>query len=181
MRSYFKIVEIIAVVSSLLFTLLLQEGYEISWFFALFGSALFLYLCFVRKIYAEALLQLFYIFTGVYGWMHFHETAGALSPSLNWQTHLSIVLSATGLLVISGALLSRMTDAASPYMDSFTTVFSVFATLLMINLIPEHWIYWIVIDAVSVVLYYRRKLYFTAGLFVLYTILSIRGAWEWLM
>ncbi|HCQ15591.1 MAG TPA: hypothetical protein DIU20_04980, partial [Cryomorphaceae bacterium] len=45
----------------------------------------------------------------------------------------------------------------------------------------ENWLYWIVIDAVSIYLYVKRGLYFTAGLFVLYTFLSIKGALEWML
>lgn len=181
MRLAPRILEIIGVVSGLLYTYLLQQGYIICWAFALLSSAIYLYLCFFKRIYAESLLQVFYIFTAVYGWVHWNETGGELGTSLNWYTHILVILSGAGLVIISGFLLKRLTDAASPFVDSFTTIFSVFATLLMINLIPENWLYWIIIDAVSIYLYMRRKLYLTAGLFLLYTLLAIRGASLWLM
>jgi len=171
--------ESLAVVFSLLYTILLTYGYEICWLFALMASAFYLVICFKKKIYAESLLQLFYVFTAVYGWVHWADSGGEVSGSLSWNIHLTVIMAGAGLVIISGFLLKRLSDAASPYMDSFTTVFSIFATMLMINLIPENWAYWIIIDLVSVFLYYRRKLYLTSILFGVYTILSVNGLIQW--
>lgn len=175
-----KILEISGVISGLLYTYLYKEGLVICWSFALLSSVIYLYLCFARRIYAESLLQAFYVFTGIYGWIHWNETAGEIGPNLPWNIHLTVILAGAGLVIISGYLLRKLTDAASPFLDSFTTVYSVFATLLMINLIPENWFYWVVIDGVSVILYFKRRLYFTAALFVLYTIIAVQGTIEWM-
>ena len=172
--------EALAVVFSLLYTILITYGYEICWLFALLASSMYLVICFKKKIYAESLLQLFYIFTAIYGWMHWAENGGQLSENLNWQTHGMIVISGSALVIISGYLLNRLSDAATPYVDSFTTIFSIFGTLLMIFLIPENWVYWIIIDLVSVFLYYKRKLYLTSILFIIYTILSVNGLIQWM-
>lgn len=168
-----------AVISGLLYTYLIIEGNAACWAFALISSALYLFICFKKKIYAESLLQVFYLFTAVFGWIHWNDVQGALAGSLNWNTHATIILSGTGMVIITGFLLKRLTDAATPFIDSFTTIFSIFATLLMINLIPDNWWYWIVIDLVAIYLYYKRKLYLTSILFLFYTILSIKGALEW--
>ncbi len=177
--SKLRIWESVAVVFALAYTLLLTYGYEICWLFAILSSSVYLFLCFQKRIYAESLLQLFYIFTGIYGWMRWQETGGEIGQNLPWNIHGMIILAGFALLLISGFLLKKMMDAATPFVDSFTTVYSVFATLLMINLIPENWAYWIVIDAVSVWLYFQRKMYLTAGLFVVYTLLAINGLYQW--
>lgn len=177
--SRIKVLELIAVITGLAYTLLITYGYVWCWIFALISSSLFLYICFRKKIYAESLLQIFYLYTAVYGWMHWHEKEGAIAQSLSWNTHGIIVLAGVSLVLISSFLLKKMSDAATPFVDSFTTVFSIFATLMMINLIPDNWVYWIIIDAVSVWLYYKRQLYLTAALFVLYTILAINGLIQW--
>ena len=171
--------ELLAVVFSLLYTLLYTYGYIICFFFALLSAASYLFICFQKKIYAEALLQVFYIFTAVYGYIHWSETAGELSSTLPGIFHAGIIVSGMALVLTSGYLLKKLTDAERAFTDSFTTVFGIFATLLMINLFPENWWYWIVIDAVSVWLYYQRGLYYTALLFMVYTILSINGVIQW--
>jgi nicotinamide mononucleotide transporter len=176
-----RIPEAIAVLTGLTYTLLITYGYVWCWIFAIISSSIYLYICFRKKIYAESLLQAFYIYTAIYGWMHWSESEGTIANSLHWNIHGMIALAGLSLVIISGYLLKRMTDAATPYIDSFTTVFSIFATVLMINLIPENWWYWIVVDAVSVYLYIGRKMYLTAGLFGLYTVLAVNGLLEWTM
>lgn len=177
--SAIRLLEITGVLTGLAYTLLLTYSSVWAWGFAIISSSLYLYICFRKKLYAESVLQLFYIYTAIYGWMHWNDSGGIIAATLPWNIHGMIILAGSALVVISGFLLRRMTDAATPYVDSFTTVFSIFATILMINLIPDNWWYWIVIDAVSVYLYINRKLYLTAGLFALYTLLAINGLLEW--
>lgn len=179
MKNPIRLLEVLAVVCSLLYTVLIKEGIVWCWLFSLIASLIYLYICFKRRIYAESLLQLFYVFTTVYGYLNWGEGLSENLPKLNWQMHAAIALSGLAMVLVSGKLLSRMSDAATPFIDSFTTIFSIFATLLMINLFPSNWIYWIVIDAVSIYLYFSRKLYLTSLLFLLYTIISIDGYLAW--
>jgi nicotinamide mononucleotide transporter len=84
------------------------------------------------------------------------------------------------LSLTAGYGLKKYSDAALPWLDSFTTVFSIIATALMVSLFPENWLYWIAIDAVSVYLYLKRGLKITALLFVFYTLLAINGYLTWI-
>lgn len=71
--------------------------------------------------------------------------------------------------------LKKFTKTKLALEDSFTTVFSLIATWVMVNYVHENYLYWIVIDAVSVHLYWKRKLYFGSALFVVYTVLVTLG------
>jgi nicotinamide mononucleotide transporter len=55
----------------------------------------------------------------------------------------------------------------------------VVATFMVARKILENWIYWFVIDAVSVYLYLSRELYFTAALFVAYLVMIVFGYRSW--
>lgn len=180
MKKWLLPIEVVAVICGLLYTYLLIEGSIWCWAFALISSVFFLLLCSYKRLYAETVLQLFYIATGIMGYLNWGETGGDLHAPLPWSWHLGIVSAAAALTLVSGYLLRNLTNAAVPLIDSFTTVFSIFATLLMIYLVPESWIYWIVIDAVSIYLYVQRRLYLTAGLFMLYTGMAIIGMLEWM-
>jgi nicotinamide mononucleotide transporter len=67
-----------------------------------------------------------------------------------------------------------------PIIDSFTTVFSVISTFMLTKKILENWLYWVVIDIVSVYLYFSRELHLTSLLFILYSIIAIFGYFSWL-
>ncbi|MDG1444970.1 MAG: nicotinamide mononucleotide transporter family protein, partial [Methylophilaceae bacterium] len=64
-------------------------------------------------------------------------------------------------------------------LDAYTTVFAVMNTWLMAKKILQNWLYWVMIDAVAVVLYVQTSYYATAALFVLNTILAIAGYISW--
>ena len=76
-------------------------------------------------------------------------------------------------------MLASSTSASWPFVDSFTTWGSVLTTFMVARKILENWIYWIVIDAVSIFLYLDRGLYLYAGLFVIYVIIAIFGYFGW--
>lgn len=171
--------ELLAVAFSLTYTILITYDSIWCWPFALAGALIYLILCFQRRIYAESALQFFYLLTGVYGWFNWGDGLSNKPDLLGWEFHGIAIASGAVAVYLTGFLLKRYTDAARPYVDSFTSVFSILATLLMINLYSSNWAYFIVIDLVSVFLYYTRQMYFTSGLFVIYTILSINGLLQW--
>lgn len=171
--------EIFAVVNSLIFTLLLTYNSLWCWLFSFIASATYLIICFRKKIYAESFLQLFYLGTTIYGFLNWGTGVAEQPQLLPFVQHLYWLLPGAALVVLSGYLLGKFTNAANFYVDSFTTIFSIIATLLMINLYPSNWLYFIVIDAVSVYLYLSRKMYYTALLFGLYSVLAINGWLQW--
>jgi len=58
-------------------------------------------------------------------------------------------------------------------------VFSVLATWMLANKILENWIYWIVIDIVAIVLYWKSGYLATIILFSLYVILAFYAYVSW--
>ena len=82
--------------------------------------------------------------------------------------------------VVTGALLSRYSSAAWPYVDSFTTWGAIVTTWMVAQKVLENWLYWLVIDAASIYLYLDRELYFTALLFGIYIIIIFFGFRAWL-
>lgn len=71
------------------------------------------------------------------------------------------------------------TKAAFPAMDAFLTVFSINATILLIQKKIENWWWWIVIDLINIPVFIIRGGHLFALLFIIYTILAIKGLLEW--
>jgi nicotinamide mononucleotide transporter len=91
-----------------------------------------------------------------------------------------LTLAAIGVCtLVSGALLTTYTDAARPFIDAGTTVSAILCTWMVTRKILENWLYWIVINAVSVWLFMDRGLSLTSGLFALYIVLSVIGYLSW--
>ena len=76
-------------------------------------------------------------------------------------------------------MILRRTDAVFPFLDSFTTIAAVVATYMVANKILENWVYWFVIDSISIYLDQARELHVTSLLFVLYLVLIFIGFRRW--
>ena len=50
---------------------------------------------------------------------------------------------------------------------------------MVTNKVLENWLYWIVIDIVSIYLYFSRDLQLTSLLFLVYTVIAIFGYFSW--
>jgi nicotinamide mononucleotide transporter len=83
--------------------------------------------------------------------------------------------------LVSATVLTSYTQAALPLLDSFTTWGSIVTTWMVTRKILENWLYWLLIDSVSIYLYIERELYLTAALFAAYLIIVIFGYRKWLL
>jgi len=63
--------------------------------------------------------------------------------------------------------------------DSQTTVFGIAATFLEARKKLYAWIYWIVLNGVSIILYASRDLFIYSGLMVVFFALSVYGFRSW--
>ena len=76
-------------------------------------------------------------------------------------------------------VLHDFTDSPIPVGDAFTTAVGIVATWMLARRIIEHWIFWIIVNCVSVYLYYLRELYPTMFLYICYAILAAVGLYTW--
>jgi nicotinamide mononucleotide transporter len=168
-----KGLEVLAVLANLLYTFLYLRGNEWCFFFGFLGSLSFVILCYHKKLLAESGLQVFYMAMAIYGFANI-GTEWRIAH-VAWSYHLGLI-SVAGLGTFALArLLKKNTESQLPGLDSFTTIFSIGATWLMVNFIHENWLYWIVIDLLSIYLYIKRGMYLGAILFVIYTVMAIDG------
>ena len=93
---------------------------------------------------------------------------------------MSAALLLVGLLsLVSGRLLETNTAAALPYLDSSITWASLLATWMVARKVLENWLYWFVIDSLSLGVFLSRGLYLTAALFAVYLVLIVIGYRRW--
>ena len=134
------------------------------------------------KLPMLAALQVFYVGMSVYGWWSWGRTSsgGELSVGVwpaAWHLGAALVLVAASLA--SAHWLRPSSVADWPLLDSLTTWFSLFATWLAARARLENWLYWIVINAVTVFLSYSQKVWGMAVLSVLLMGIAASGFVAW--
>ncbi len=174
--------ELTAVILALAYLVLAIRQNIWCWFCAAISTAMYVYLFARANLYMESLLNVFYFGMAIYGWTVWRsgETDGELPVSV-WplQVHVYAVSGIIFLAAATGFLLAIFTDAAYPYIDSATTFAAVWATFLVARKILENWWYWLVIDVVSVFIYWTRGLEATAVLFIVYVVFIPIGLVAW--
>ena len=176
-----SIIESVAVIFSISYVILVAKENIWCWAAAGISVILYIYICFNAKLYAETGLQIFYLFMAFYGYYNWNKNNRRLQIK-EWsiRKHLFLILLGAILSFLMGFYFATYTNSKMPIVDSFTTVFSIIATYMTVKKILENWLYWIVIDTVSVYLYATRELHLTSILFMIYTIIALTGYFSWL-
>lgn len=172
-----------AVLSALAYLILAARENNWCWYFAFASTAIYSVLFWEVSLLMESALNVYYMVMAVYGWYQWRrggrDHGGIKIHTLGARGNGLIIGAILLLTISSGYLLSRYSSAVWPYVDSFTTWASVIATFMVARKILENWLYWIVIDLVSIPLYLNRGLEMTALLFAAYVIIAVLGFVRW--
>ena len=175
--------ETLAVFLGIGYLLLAMRESSLCWYCAFFSTALYVWIFGDVSLYMESALNVYYMAMAIYGWLQWQRGGADKSgvKIIRWTARqhilgVAIILAAS---VTSGYLLSSNTAAKLPYLDSFTTWGSVFTTIMVAQKVLENWLYWIVINSVSIYLYIDRGLDQTAAMFFLYLVLATIGFLTW--
>jgi nicotinamide mononucleotide transporter len=129
-------------------------------------------------------LQFYYVAISIYGWMNWkrgqvgtHEELPAqYTPKRLW---LYLTISTAAIYIIYCLVLTKFTDSTIPKADSLVGALSIIGTWMLARKLVENWIIWIIADGLCVGLYFYKGLYPTAFLFIVYTVMSVDGYWQW--
>lgn len=185
--------EIIGTIVGLIYLWLEYKASIWLWVANVVMPAIYVMVYYDAGLYADFGINIYYLiisFYGIYYWWKGrkqHDTAQTKeaqeelpitrTPMQTWK-QLAVVC--TGLLVAIAFILIQYTDSTVPWMDSLTTALSIVAMWMLARKYVEQWLVWIVVDALSAGLYVYKELYFTAGLYALYTVIAYFGYKEWI-
>ncbi len=175
--------EILAVLLAIAYLLLAARENILCWYCAFLSSLIFVFVFWDVSLLMESMLNIFYVVMAIVGWLEWkyggtNKRHLAIS-SLKFWHHVLIILGMLVLAAVNGWLMQNYTDAAWPFVDSFTTWASVITTFMVVFKVLENWLYWLLIDAISIVLYIDRELYLTALLFAAYVLIVIFAYINW--
>ena len=183
--------ELLAMLLSLAYVVLAAQGSIWCWPAAFISTSIYVIIFYDVSLLMDSALNGYYLLMAVYGYWLWQKaptensaatesstTFVVVSHSLNWHVKVCALLVMISLAL--GFVMSNYTSADFAYLDTFTTVFAVFATYLVTQKVLENWLYWLVIDCVSIYLYIEKALLATAFLFIIYLIIATYGYIKWL-
>jgi len=184
-------IETVGTITGLIYLFLSIKQNIWCWIFGIISSFLYIIVFFNIKLYADMVLNFYYVIVGFYGWYHWLYGANSgkqgelsvsrLSKSLLLKLSVISVLSyvLVSFLLIKIPVLINIPAAELPYFDAFTTVGAFVATWMMARKILENWLLWIVVDIIALGMYIYKGIYGALVLFAVYSVMAIVGYIEW--
>lgn len=184
--------EVVGTLSALLYLYLSIRENIWLWPVGFVTSFFYMLIFFQSRLYADMGLQVYYLWVSVYGWFHWMGRRQSAKPetqlvtrclsSRGWLTYLAMVLGGSILLYFilrAVPLWLGLPPSELPLGDAFTTAGGIVATWMLARKILENWLFWVVVNAVSLGMYLYKDLHITAGLFVVYTLMAVVGYYRW--
>ena len=179
--------EYFGVVTGIIYLILEILQHRAMWVVGFLTSFVYVFVFFFSKFYADMSLNVYYVCMSIYGFWQWQKVGSReeekeiaiLYRHLNLKLFLGIIAVTVILYGVLFQILANYTDSPVPAGDAFTTALSITATWMLARRILEHWWFWVVINFVSVYLYYQRGLYPTCFLFICYGVLAVVGWINW--
>ncbi len=97
----------------------------------------------------------------------------------NCKVLIFSAISFGAIFVAMLTFLRNMTGDPMPAADAFTTSLSIIATFWLGRAIIHQWVLWIIVDIISVVMFFSQGLYPTALLYLIYAFSAVYGYIHW--
>ena len=144
-----------------------------------------LYIFFTAKLYADIALHVLFLIMSSYGWYYWLHGNNRFDSELSVSSESKKVLAysiiiCSFIIILTSNLFIIYTDADIPYWDNTTSCLSVLAIWLQSRKKIESWIFWLIIDILSVGIYFYKGLYFYSLLYSIYVVMAFLGYVTWL-
>lgn len=154
------------------------------YFFGFIQLFTYMYLAWQQRFYGELVENIFYIITmiiGIVTWLNNYNNDEQIVESKRLSNiQLSIISSIMILLcILFGYYMNIYTDNTQPYMDAFSTIPAFIAQTLLMLRYREQWIFWIIIDIVSIFMWGIAGNWIMVIQFIFWTLNCLYGYIKW--
>lgn len=146
------------------------------------STAIYIYLMLDYKLYAESLLNTYYLIMSIYGWLHWlkrkNEPPLPISVMQKKDYLISLAIIMIGWLLMFWILRSQ-TDSNVPAWDAWVSATAWAGMWLLARRKLENWLVLNLSNAFAIPLFLYKGLFLTAGLTLFLFIVAIFGYLEW--
>jgi nicotinamide mononucleotide transporter len=146
------------------------------------GTAIFFVVVWQAGIWANAVLQVFFVFVQLYGWWYWLRGDHGGRPRIRMANRVHVVIS-VGIAMLGAWAgswaLTEFTDFDLAFTDAATLSVSVVAQYLLDRKYLETWPVWLIVNVASIWLYGNAHMWLFTGLYVFFFFNAFWGWWEW--
>lgn len=175
--------EAISVGFAIAYLVLAIRQNRLCWIASFISAILGVFVFADATLYMQSALWGFFAAMAVYGWLQWSRGLEDSRERLQVRTWplRNHVVALVAVVIASAAfawVLSH-TAQAMPFLDSLVTVASILTTWMVAKKLLENWLYWFVIDSISIYLFVTQGVWLYAMLYVVYLVLVVIGYRQW--
>lgn len=134
------------------------------------------------KLYAETLLNVYYLVMSIYGWLIWKKRAHHQALDISWsngkELKIALLISSGGFLILY-IVLKHFTDSDVPVWDAFVSATAWAGMWLLAKRKIENWIFLNVSNLFAIPLLIHKKLPMFAVLTAILFVVAIFGYYDW--
>lgn len=178
------IIEVLGLISGLLYLFYEIKHSEKMWIVGVVTAIVYIYIFATAKLYASMSYQIYYLlmsFYGIYNWRR--DSKGRESVvvlnNMKWPEAIVSIIISVLIFGVVYFLLKDYLDDSMPLLDSVVTTLSLLATYWLSKSWIYQWWIWVIVNALSVVMFISQTRYISAALYLFYGVAAIFGYYYW--
>ncbi len=180
----YLIIDGIAAISGIFCVVLCAKGKKSQYIWGLFNILGYVIIAFINKYYGEVMLNaLYYLpsqFIGYYLWnKNSNQDTGDVNGKKLTLVQSLVLVGAIVFCVFGYKLLLDWLGGTQTLLDSASTVTSIVANALMMMRYREQWLLWIIIDVITVVMWFLVGDFIMVTMWAVYTVNAFYGYYNW--
>lgn len=153
-----SMIGIISAMSGVMCVVLTGKGKRVAFIFGIINTVLYAYISYKSSFYGETMLNLLYYFPmqfyGIYTWNKYIDSNTNEVTKKNMSSkNFLVVAFVICLTTLAYGYFLTVINGNLAYIDSFSTVVSIFAMIISIKRYAEQWILWIVVNCVTILMW----------------------------
>ncbi len=180
----YTFIDWVVLVTGLIYAALSMLNRPSCWIFGIISCACLAYQDFTTyNLLFDGILQIFYVLMGalgLYRWFNRKTNEGnPMVISLPLLSHVNALLLGFLSTLVLVFLINFIFNPSFIFLDCLTTIFSFWATWLLVNRVYDNWYYWVIINMLYVYIYFSQGADLFAVLYVVYLATALGGLFLW--
>lgn len=175
--------ECLASLTGLLNLWLLAAGRQLNWLFGILTVTLYFFVFMQARLYGLMMLQVIFLGMQVYGLFQWQASQvarnGLISRSLPRRFQIALLPLTLCVSLVIFLILNYILESPQPAGDALITTLSLLAQWMMANRWREHWLLWMVVDSLLVMLCLAQALWPSSLFYGLCLLMCLHGLKKW--
>ncbi len=173
------LIECIGFVTGIAAVYLLFKNNILTWPIGFINIGCFMWMFWQQKLYGDFLVQIIFLLTGIWGWGHWSKKTSKSPGKLTFYNRSIWIILTILTIPITTYYLQNFTNCSYPLAEAAILTISIAGQCLTGLRKIENWYWWLVADALMIIVYAKKELYLTSVYAGIIFIIGIYGILSW--